>query len=50
MTRVRAALLVLALVAGLFAAALAVGSHWAWNLAFGLAYCIDGYGGCPWNR
>jgi len=48
--RIKAAFIGLAVLLALFGAALALGFHWAWNVAFGLAYCIDGYGGCPWNQ
>jgi hypothetical protein len=33
----------------LFIAALMLGVPLAWNFLFGVAYCLDGYGGCPWE-
>lgn len=32
----------------LFILALALGVPLAWDLLFGAAYCLDGYG-CPWQ-
>ena len=33
----------------LFALAMFAGFPPVWDLLFGIAYCLDGYGGCPWR-
>jgi hypothetical protein len=33
----------------LLAAAAALGVPFVWDLLFGIAYCLDGYGGCHWQ-
>jgi hypothetical protein len=33
----------------LFMAAAILGYPPVWDLLFGIAYCLDGYGGCPWQ-
>ena len=33
----------------LFIVAACLGYPPIWDLLFGIAYCLDGYGGCPWS-
>ncbi len=33
----------------LLCAAAALGVPLVWDLLFGMAYCLDGSGGCPWQ-
>ena len=41
--------LVLVTLVTAFIVAALLGWYPAWDILFGTAYCLDGYGGCPWE-